>query len=178
MDMLFRAADDHEQAGNESYRYSSSPANQRIEGWWSFLRRNGSSWWIDLFKDMVYYGLLHVGDQLHMECLWFCFSRVLQNDLDKVKDHWNSHMITKSQCSTVHGIPDIMYFLPEYHGYQDCLVSVSQLQVDEMEEHCQIDAEENIYNEYFEYLSETLGLDYPDDVEQALHLYQRIIGLQ
>ena len=40
---------------------------------------------------MVDYGLLCVGNTLHMECLWFCFSKLLQDDLDKVKDHWNSH---------------------------------------------------------------------------------------
>ena len=53
-----------------------------------------------------------VGNTLHMEYLWFCFSKLLQDDLDKVKDHWNSHKISKSPYSYVHGVPDVIYFLP------------------------------------------------------------------
>ena len=55
-----------------------------------------------------------MGNTLHMECLWVCFSKVLLNDLDKLKDHWNSHKISKSPYSSVHGVPDVMYFLLEY----------------------------------------------------------------
>jgi len=91
MQCMFRTNDHDELAGVKSHRYCSSPANQRIEGWWSFFRRNRSNWWINLFKDMVDYGLLGVGNAFHIECLWFCFSKVLQDDLNKVKDHWNSH---------------------------------------------------------------------------------------
>lgn len=121
MQCSFRASGQDEQAGEKSHRYCSSPANQRIEGWWSFLRRNRSDWWINLFKDMEEHCLLHLGNILHMECLWFCFSKVLQNDLNKVKDHWNSHKITKSGHSNVSGVPDVMYHLPEYYGKDECL---------------------------------------------------------
>ena len=38
-------------------------------------------------------GLLNLGDSFHLECLWFCFAKVIQADLDKVKDHCNSHHI-------------------------------------------------------------------------------------
>ena len=84
---------------------------------------------------MIDYDILDLGNEFHTECLWFCFSRILQNHLDKVKEQWNSHKVTKSQYSRVHGVPDIMYFLPEYHGHDECLVDVSQQQIDEMEEH-------------------------------------------
>ena len=33
--------------------YGPSPANQRIEGWWSFYRRNRSTLWINYFQDMI-----------------------------------------------------------------------------------------------------------------------------
>ena len=66
-----------------------------------------------------------VGNTLYMEYLWFCFSKLLQDDLDKVKDHWNDHKIFKSPYSSVHGVPDvIVYFLPEYHWHEECLVPV------------------------------------------------------
>lgn len=96
MQCAFHTNDHDELAGVKSHRYCSSPANQRIEGRWSFFRRNR---WINLFKDMVDYGLFGVGNAFHMEYLWFCFSKVLQDDLNKVKDHWNSQKISKSLCS-------------------------------------------------------------------------------
>ena len=175
---MFRTNDQDELAGVKSHRYCLSPANQRIEGWWSFFRRNRSNWWISLFKDMVDYGLLCVGNTLHMECLWFCFSKLLQDDLNKVKDHWNSHKISKSPYSSVHGVPDVMYFLPEYHRHEECLVSVPEQLVEDMDVHCQSEREDNIYLEYFEYILETKGWVYPSTPREAIRLYQHITELQ
>ena len=40
----------------------------------------------------------------------------LQNDLDTVKEHWNTHCIRKSRYNTVAGRPDSIFYLPEQHG--------------------------------------------------------------
>eukprot|EP00794_Sanderia_malayensis_P012403 gene12403-13687_t len=64
--------------------------NQRIEAWWAFLRRSWSSWWMDFFKDMVDSGSLDLINQLHCKCLWFCFSKTIQNELDSFQ-----HFIVK-----------------------------------------------------------------------------------
>ena len=45
-----------------SHRYVPSPQNQRIEGWWSFLRKNQTSWWIDFFNDLITAGILSLTD--------------------------------------------------------------------------------------------------------------------
>lgn len=119
----FRSAGNDAFAGYKSHVYGSSHANQRIEGWWSFLRRNRTSWWIDYFKDMVTSTLLNVGNEFHMESLWFCYAHIIQADLDNVVEHWNSHYIRQSRHDTVSGIPDILYSLPEYYGKTDCLFS-------------------------------------------------------
>ena len=37
-----------------AHRFVSSPRNQRIEGYWSFHRRNSSTWWINLFQDLIH----------------------------------------------------------------------------------------------------------------------------
>ncbi len=165
MQCFFRQNGNDELAGEKSHKYCSSPSNQRIEAWWSFLRRHRSNWWINLFKDMIENDIIDLGNEFHVERLWFCFSRVLQNDLDKVKEHCNSHKVSKSPYSGVHGVPYIMYFLP-----------VSQEQVDEMEEHCKIqELEDNIYREYFLYVLETEGLAYPsieEHREKCLHMRQ------
>ena len=166
---VFRSNQQDDHAGPKSHRYCSSPANQRIEGWCSFFRRHRSNWWINLFKDLVNYGLLCPGNIIHMECLWFC---ILQEDLNKVKDHWNSHKISKSPCGFVHGVPDVMYFLPENYGHEGCLVSVYQNLAEDMEVHCQSEAEDNLYLDYFEYILENNGWAYPSSEREALRLYQ------
>ena len=37
-------------AGEKSFLYGRSASNQRIEAWWSFLRKNATDWWINFFK--------------------------------------------------------------------------------------------------------------------------------
>ena len=50
------------------------------------------------------------------ECLWFCFARILQENLNHVKEHWNSHYIRRSRYDTVRRRPDTLFYLPEVHG--------------------------------------------------------------
>ena len=76
-------------AGINAHRYGSSHTNQRIEGWWSFLRKSWSTWWINFFKDMVYKGDLDTSNPIQTECLWFSFNKIIQRELDEVKDEWN-----------------------------------------------------------------------------------------
>ncbi len=76
---------DDQFAGPRSHIYGTSPSNQRIQAWWSYYRRGRSSWWIDFFKEMA--GTELLGSEFHLECLWFCFQALLQDDVDKVKNH-------------------------------------------------------------------------------------------
>ena len=41
-------------------------------------------------------GVFLPGNTLHQECLWFCFAELIQQDLDFVKIHWNTHYIGQS----------------------------------------------------------------------------------
>lgn len=178
MQCTLRASHQDEFAGEKAHRFGSSPANQRIEGWWSFLKCNRSSWWISFFKDMSDSGLLDLGKTFDMQCLWFCFAKVLQADLDKVKDHWNSHWIRKSRHDTVSGVPDVLFYLPEYSGSTDCLEHVTQAQIEELEEHCQYSEEVDIYTEYFHTAVENENKQYPNNVREAIDLFQFFIQLQ
>lgn len=38
---------------DDAHCYCSSPRNQRIEGFWSSLRRSRTTWWINFFRDLV-----------------------------------------------------------------------------------------------------------------------------
>ena len=60
-----------------AHSFGQSVANQRIEGWWSFFRKNRSTWWINLFKDLVETQVLTLGYEMEMECLWYCFSTLI-----------------------------------------------------------------------------------------------------
>ena len=58
-------------------------------------------------------GSLDLSDELHCEYLWFCFSKLIQNELGQVREHWNSHYIRVSRYHTPSGIPDQLYFMSE-----------------------------------------------------------------
>ena len=113
-----------------------------------------------------------------MECLWFCYSKLIQNELDDIQDQWNSHYIRRSRHDTVPGVPDILYYLPESSGGVDCLVPVSNTQICEVEPQCDIDTEEDIYKEYFQHVMEINSWNYPVNVNDAFNLFQRFNELQ
>ena len=47
----------------------------------------------------------------------YAFMNLVQEDLDRVKREWNSHGIRRSRNDSVpHGIPDILYGVPEMRG--------------------------------------------------------------
>ena len=87
MQACFRQFQDDQFARDNSHKYGTSPANQRIECWWSFLRRGRTSWWIDLFKTMASDDEVDFGSELQRECLWFCYHKLIQEDLDHVKEY-------------------------------------------------------------------------------------------
>ena len=86
---------------DDAHCYCSSPRNQRIEGFWSFLRRGRTTWWINFLKDVVEEQNLNTEPGFHRDCLWFCFSELIQNDLDEFVEYWNTHTIRKSRNYTV-----------------------------------------------------------------------------
>ena len=97
---FLRADDEDDLSGDKSHRYVPSPRNQRIEGWWSYLRKSRTSWWMIFFRDMQDIELIS-GIDLHQSCLWFCFAELIQEDLDFVKHHWNTHSIRNSRHDTL-----------------------------------------------------------------------------
>ena len=55
--------------------------------------------------------------EISLECLWYCFTKVLQKELDSVKEQWNTHRIRKSRNDSVPGRPDSLFFLPDKGGF-------------------------------------------------------------
>ena len=80
---------------------------------------------------------------LHKECLWFSFAELIQQDLDFVKIHWNTHYIHQSRHDAVPGKPDELYFLP------DLLRPVSPEKLEEARMKCKTTDSKNDFQEYF-----------------------------
>jgi len=161
-----------------AHTYVASPRNQRIEGYWSQYRRNRSTWWINLFKDLVERGDLNTSDTLQKDCLWFCFAEILQEDLDYVKEHWNTHRIRKSRHDTVSGVPDVLYYLPEGRGGESgLLLSVPDNKINYVENNLIEKEEVNEHFEYFQYVMDSLALAKPTHWREALQLYHRLVSV-
>ena len=81
----------------DAHQYVPSARNQRIECWWSYFCKCCAGWWREFFKYMESTETVNFANIIDTECLWYCFSTILQNDLNSVKDHWNTHRIRKSR---------------------------------------------------------------------------------
>jgi hypothetical protein len=42
---------------------------------------------------MVDIGDLDTSNSMHMECLWFSFNKISENELSQVQSNWNNHYI-------------------------------------------------------------------------------------
>lgn len=131
---------------------------------------------MNFFKDMVANGKLDTSNQLQMECLWFCFSKLIETELNEVKDNWNSHYIRDSRFQTSHGIPDKLYFLPDSVGKEDHkhIFDTCDLQEAENEFSSCDSCPSDDYRSYVTYVVETLGISVPNDWREGLATYVRL----
>ena len=106
-------------AGYSSFAYGKSVSNQRIECWWSHLKKCSIGWWCDYFKSLRNRNMFDDSNPIHAQCMKFCFYGILQGELDRVKDNWNHHKIRPNKYADApppHGKPDLLCFLPGMHG--------------------------------------------------------------
>lgn len=61
----------------DHFKYGRSTANQRIESWWSFLRKQCTEFWIAFFHQFRQDGIFN-GDQLEQELVRFVFMDIIQ----------------------------------------------------------------------------------------------------
>ena len=162
----------------QSHIYGTSPGNQRIEAWWSFYRRQHSQWWIELFEGLVEFGSYHPGHVQETECLRFCFMRLIQKELDSVRQQWNTHRIRPSagaRCPP--GIPDELYYLPPLPATNqlidiDPVLPAELLNAVECISRSCADAE---FEEYLHYLCRFNNWNMPEDTDSALELYFNLL---
>ena len=159
----------------DAHYYVPSPRNQRIESWWSFYSKNRSSWWRNFFQDLEANGKIDMTSEMNKECLWYCFSGVLQADCDAVKDRWNTHYIRRSRHNTVRGRPDSLFFLPEYHGaVNNLLTRVAPNELECVSQQTIAEQFCNEYQEYFDYVSQGLNIAAPTTWKEAFQQYEQL----
>jgi hypothetical protein len=110
------------------------------------------------------------------DCLWFCFSELLQNDLDRFVEYWNTHTIRKSRNDTVSGTPNALYYLPEqYGGTANLLLNVPHCEIDYAKNNLIEKEEDIVHFEYLEYLMNTCEYSKPTNWREALELLKELI---
>lgn len=44
----------------------------------------------DFLSDFEFQGIVDTTSEISLECPWYCFTKVLQKELDSVKEQWNT----------------------------------------------------------------------------------------
>ena len=121
----FRRHGEDDFGGDKSFLPGKSTTNQRIEAWWSILRKGCTGWWINHFKDLRDEGLYSDGNVLHRECLRYLYMPLLRDELYRVARLWNNHKLRPDRNREgPDGKPDILYFVPEAREVSDMLISL------------------------------------------------------
>nr|XP_054761103.1 uncharacterized protein LOC129267417 [Lytechinus pictus] len=170
---FFREDDEDGMAGIRSYLEGPSTANQRIEYWWSFLRRECMEFWIYFFRDLQDDGDFN-GNFVDVNLLRFCFLHLIQAELDEVVDVWDRHLIRPSRnIQAPSGRPNIMFNLPSLYTTRDYLHGVSQERMQACKEECvfrkTIPCDEDIFELCC--IMNEVGYEYPRDRHGARLLY-------
>ncbi len=177
---FFRASAEDSFAGDKSFMYGKSTSNQRIEAWWSQLRRSGADWWIKYFKDLRDTGIYREGQVMDEECLKFCYYNIIKDELYKVARHWNVHCIRPStNDESPSGRPDTLYFLPEVNETCDYITRARVVDMDVAEEMCCLKNPPNgcepEFNELASLIMREKGLQMPTSVDEAAQLYLELL---
>ena len=177
MQCFFRRFGDDELSGKNAHRYGSSITNQRIESWWAQLKKSWAFWWIQFFQKLIEDGEFDTSDEQQKQCIHFAFEKVIQSELDGVRDRWNKHYIRQSRHHTQGGIPDEMFFLPESFNTTDYKEEVTREDLLQMKQQLVFNENPNIHFEYFNEISNTLPnhVSNPTTWRDCLNLYRRLL---
>ncbi|XP_053394204.1 uncharacterized protein LOC123536326 [Mercenaria mercenaria] len=140
------------------------------------MRQMGIGYWIDYFKNLDDNGVLSTESPVHVECLRFCFTKLLQKELDELREQWNLHRVRTS--SSFAGKPNLLYHHPELFGARDYKFPVEFEDIDALErftvrtpQYGCLDA----YVEEFQILLERNGKEMPETCHEAITLYLWLI---
>lgn len=164
----------------KSFLYGCSVSNQRIEAWWSHLRKIDTDWCINYFKDLRDQGLYDDSNPVHVECLKYCYMPILKEELQRVAQLWNLHKIRPSANEqSPSGRPDTIFFFPEAFDSISYLQPVNSMDLAIAKETCcEIPEDESFetFSELAEILISEKNLELPGiDVSKAELLYINLL---
>ena len=132
-------------------------------------------WWRNFFSDLEQRKVIDLTSELSRECLWYVFSPIIQNELDNVVEHWNTHYIRKSRTNELGGRPYSLFHLPSNYGANDMSLDVPEAQVNYVNAEIIHNVYDNEYTEYFDYVIQHESFPNTLDWNQALRIYCDII---
>lgn len=176
----FRWYHDDDMAGEKSFLTGSSPSNQRIERWWLSNKQGGGQFWIEFFSNLEHMGKFSTSDHVQLECLRFCFTKLVQDDLNRCAQEWNQHRIRHTKSAELPGgKPDLMYYLPELYGTHDFKMEIDMADVDAAEEFCIYQSAFGCLPEFEEECKNIMfenSLLLPTNHSEALALYEWLVS--
>lgn len=167
--------------GLSSFIYGSSTRNTRIERFWRNLRSMCGQYWMDVFKEMADHGILDTSDNIHFECIRFCFMSFINRDLNDTIQQWNEHRIRRSKNTDgPFGKPDVLYFQPEVFATRDFRLELPG-NIDHIEREFSIAPPENGVSDEFQELASALIQEHrlqfpPRTKDDALELFCNIVN--
>lgn len=97
--------------GQQSHTYTSSQRNQRIESWWSQLRRGATSYIMNHFALLESEELVNFGNEYDKDLIRYSFMTSIQHELNIYRASWNLHPIRSQRYNHVPcGVPTDLHF--------------------------------------------------------------------
>jgi len=129
---------------------------------------------MNLFDDLESYAKLDLDNDNCKTLLNFCFSIVIQQELQNFVEQWNNHRIRPSRdtiCAA--GKPNELYYLPENFGKRNMVVQVENEKVQDllnMSSSPPIHLENEFFTRLRNYVEEN-GMNEPNNRSEATELY-------
>ena len=116
---------------------------------------------------------------IHVECARFCFTGILQTELDETLKLWNTHYVRRtrnSECPP--GRPDVLFYAPGESNGTDCKFDVARRDIDITQEfvtELPIFSCLNSSLQLFQGIMSDRHFEYPTDVTSAKSLFLNFI---
>uniref|UniRef100_A0A7M5WYP7 Uncharacterized protein n=1 Tax=Clytia hemisphaerica TaxID=252671 RepID=A0A7M5WYP7_9CNID len=130
---------------------------------------------------MIDDGLYDPSLNYHLQCARFCFTGVIQQELDEFRKIWNTHRIrhvNNSECPA--GKPDLLYDLSARYGGRDCRFDIlgqdlDALTDDMIKQPLMFGCSQECV-QFARIIMGEHGLTYPQTVAQAKNLFEILVG--
>ncbi|XP_052105159.1 uncharacterized protein LOC127738093 [Mytilus californianus] len=127
MQKFLRRNHNDEFAGDKSYLSGKSTHNQRIEWFWSILRKQMVQYYMDLFADLCKDGHdMFCGDFVDKSVIQFCFMDIIQMIFGAL----GIHILCRKKPGNGSGKrPILLYSIPHIYNAEDRLYSTDEMEV-------------------------------------------------